>query len=233
DNYLNINSAVGYTLYANQAAAEGKFYWVTGPEKGTQISTANGTFISGVYNNYAGGEPNNYGSGEDITELFVSNGQWDDLPSTSTNRTVQEFGGMPTDNLSSTIVFSRNIYVNGAPTSGISGGGVSVCSGVNSTVLTLNGFTVTVVRWERSSDNFITTTNTVAIANTSTSYTVSNITQTTYYRAIVNTVGNTCTNLATSPVAVNVAAASPGNLNSLNSTICDNGYAEINLFGAN
>src|SRR5690606_740640 len=41
DNYLQINAAVGYTLFANQAAADGKFYWTTGPERGMKISNTN------------------------------------------------------------------------------------------------------------------------------------------------------------------------------------------------
>ena len=44
------------------------------------------------------------------------------------------------------------------------GGNVSVCSGTNSTLLTLSGLTGTVVRWEYSYDNFLTSG--VTISNT-------------------------------------------------------------------
>jgi hypothetical protein len=41
DDASYINSAVGSSLYTSQANAEGRWYWVTGPEKGTQITTDN------------------------------------------------------------------------------------------------------------------------------------------------------------------------------------------------
>lgn len=39
DDYTYINAATGTTTFANQSLSEGKWYWVTGPEKGTLIST--------------------------------------------------------------------------------------------------------------------------------------------------------------------------------------------------
>lgn len=70
DDYLEINEAVGYTLYANQSNSEGKWYWVTIPEKGTQMSIANQVNISGIYQNWGGGEPNNAGGRALFTYLF-------------------------------------------------------------------------------------------------------------------------------------------------------------------
>ncbi|MCC7319325.1 MAG: hypothetical protein IT219_12395, partial [Bacteroidales bacterium] len=66
DNYKQINNAVNYTKYSNQSNAEGKFHWVTGPEKGTQMRTGNaaggnlGANIAGVYSNWQNSEPNDY-----------------------------------------------------------------------------------------------------------------------------------------------------------------------------
>jgi len=41
DNFSQINDALGYILFANQAASDGNFYWVTGPERGLKISGRN------------------------------------------------------------------------------------------------------------------------------------------------------------------------------------------------
>ena len=62
-------------------------------------------------------------------------------------------------------------------------GSTTVCSGTNSTTLTLSGHTGNVVRWESSLDNFATTGTT--IANTTTTLTAVNLTATTTFRAIV------------------------------------------------
>ncbi|TLX45062.1 hypothetical protein C1E24_20990, partial [Pseudoalteromonas phenolica] len=51
-------------------------------------------------------------------------------------------------------------------------GGTSVCTGTNSTTLTLSGHTGSIVRWESSTDNFASDTD---IANTTTSLTATNL----------------------------------------------------------
>lgn len=66
------------------------------------------------------------------------------------------------------------------------GGSVSadanVCVGNNAGTLTLSGHTGTIIRWESSTDNFV---NTTTIANTTTTLSYSNLSQTTKYRAVV------------------------------------------------
>lgn len=255
DRFSEINTALGYTLYAsstntngtnNNANAEGYWYWVTGPERGTQMRTGNdnnqnnyhiGSVISGVYQNWAGSEPNdwnttNFGD-EDYGHMYASGGIWNDYPNSSSIRSVWEYGGMPNDNTNSQIVFTRNIFINGAPSGTITGGNVTVCSGTNTTVLTLTSstggtFAGTVIRWEYSLDNFLTTPTTVA--STSTSLTVSNITQTRYYRAIVNTTSG-CSNLATSSTPIFISNTVAGNIVATNNTICPGSQAIFSLFG--
>ncbi len=106
DSYTEINSATGTTTYANQSASEGKWYWVTGPEKGSQITTTNalntsstGTPFGSAYNNWNNAEPNNVGS-EHYGEIYASNanpGKWNDLNGTQNLAYVVEYGGLSTD----------------------------------------------------------------------------------------------------------------------------------------
>jgi len=94
DNEIN-----GGVTYVNQAAAEGKWYWVTGPEAGTQFSNNNGTPTQLTYMNWNSGEPNNSGTNEHYGQIFasVSTGKWNDLPNTSLLGYVVEYGGMSGD----------------------------------------------------------------------------------------------------------------------------------------
>jgi len=108
DEFTQINSALGTTTFANQTAAEGYWYWVTGPEKGTLFwdehanATADGR-ISGrfqywnnaINNATWGSEPNNSGSTEHYLQIRAGGlGNWNDLPDSSLLPFVIEFGGM-------------------------------------------------------------------------------------------------------------------------------------------
>lgn len=239
DNYQSINEAVGYTMFANQSESEGQWYWVTGPEKGTKMRTGNaannnlGIPISGIYQNWSGSEPNDWpdaGVGQEDYGHMYSNGSWNDFANSQVIGSIIEFGGLPNDNPTFQLVFTKTLYVSGAATGTITGGNVSVCEGINSTNLTLNGLTGSVARWEYSFDDFLTPG--IAIANTTTSLSVSNISTTTYYRAIVNSTVPSCSNLTTSAVPITVASTNGGTITSLNNTICSGGNADLNLFGA-
>jgi hypothetical protein len=169
DDVNYINTAKGSTFFANQSAAEGKWHWVTGPEKGQNFSNGNTpstTLVSGMYHKWAGGEPN----------------------------------------------------------------GTSEAFGSNSTTLTLNNFTGSVVRWESSFDNFFTAGTT--ISSTSTSITLTNITKTTYYRAIVNSSSPvSCSGLASSSVYLSVKPTKSGSVFATNNSICAGGQVELILSG--
>lgn len=260
DRYSEINTSLGYTLYAAASSvtvsgttysgtnsngyAEGQWYWVTGPEKGTRMRSGNainqnsynlGTEISGVYQNWQANEPNDYNAtsfgDEDYGHIFTGAGDWNDFPNSSFIGSVIEFGDMPGDNVSSSIntVFTRTIYINGAPSGTITGGNVSVCYGSNSTTLTLTGLASggTVTSWEYSLDNFLTSG--VSVSSTSTSLTITNITETRYYRAIVST--TSCTGLATSSTRIGVATTTAGSIVSNKSAICTGGSTELTLSG--
>lgn len=79
-------------------------------------------------------------------------------------------------------------------------GATTVCSGTNSTVLTLNGNTGT-IQWQSSPDN-----NTFTDINlaTETTYTASNLSVATYYRAVVT--NGACPSATTSSVVITVTA---------------------------
>lgn len=233
DEMNEVNNAKGTTAFASQSAVEGKWHWVTGPEKGTNFSNGNSpsvTLVSGQYHKWAGGEPNNAG-GEHYGQFYSSNsGQWNDLPNTTLPGYICEYGDMPGDITTSTTILTRNLEISGASSGYISGGDINVCSGSNSTTLTLNGYTGTIVRWESSFDNFFTAGTT--ISSTSSSITVTNLTKTTYYRAIINSTSpQSCTGLATSSVFLSVKPTKSGSIFAVNNSICAGGQVELTLSG--
>jgi hypothetical protein len=229
-----VNSAKGITAFANQTAVEGKWHWISGPEKGTNFSNGNWgsgpTTVSGQYAKWAGGEPNNSG-GEHYGQFYSANlGQWNDLPNTNLNGYLCEYGDMPGDITTSVTILTRNIEISGASSGYISGGDINVCSGSNSTTLTLNSYTGSIVRWESSFDNFFTAGTT--ISSTSSSITVTNLTKTTYYRAIINSTSpQSCTGLPTSSVFLSVKPTKSGTIFAANNSICAGGQVELTLSG--
>ena len=232
DDYGYINTAKGSTVYASQSAAEGKWHWVTGPEKGQNFSNGNTpstTLVSGMYHKWAGGEPN--GTSEAFGQFYSSNsGQWNDLANSTLPGYICEYGDMPGDLTTSVTISTRNITISNGSSGYISGGDINVCSGSNSTTLTLNSMSGSVVRWESSLDNFFTAGTT--ITGTSSSITVTNLTKTTYYRAIVNSTSPvSCSGLATSSTFLSVKPTLSGTVFAANNTICSGGQAELTLSG--
>jgi len=224
-----VNDAKGTTAYASQAAVEQKWHWISGPEKGTQFSNGS-TAVTGQYAKWAGGEPNNSG-GEHYGQFYSANaGQWNDLPNTNLGGYLCEYGDMPGDITTSTTILTCSVEISGASSGYISGGDINVCSGSNSTTLTLNSYTGSIVRWESSFDNFFTAGTT--ISSTSSSITVTNLTKTTYYRAIINSTSPTsCTGLATSSTFLSVKPTKSGTIFAVNNSICSGGTVELTLSG--
>ncbi|MDD2880336.1 MAG: DUF4347 domain-containing protein [Rhodoferax sp.] len=88
---------------ASDAATEGTWKWVTGPEAGTTFSIGNTTPVtqSGQYANWNGSEPNDSGADEDYAEFFASGGtapgKWNDLAGTTGIQAyIVEYGGIGT-----------------------------------------------------------------------------------------------------------------------------------------
>jgi hypothetical protein len=114
DELSEVNASKGTTAFASQSAVEGRWHWVTGPEKGTNFSIGNTpsiTLVSGQYHKWASGEPNNSG-GEHYGQFYSSNnGQWNDLPNTTLPGYICEYGDMPGDITSSNTIFYKTGFL--------------------------------------------------------------------------------------------------------------------------
>ena len=121
-----------------------------------------------------------------------------------------------------------NIDVNPATVGGSVGASSTVCSGNNTGNLNLTGNTGSVLRWEKSIDGGATW---VSITNTTTSQSYSNITQTTLYRAVVQSGLCAVVNSASATITVNPL---PTATISGTTTVCQNAPSPVVTFtGAN
>ncbi|MGX7666948.1 beta strand repeat-containing protein [Flavobacterium pedocola] len=109
---------------------------------------------------------------------------------------------------------SSDFTVNAAPTGGAISGSATVCPGTNSTLLTLSGYTGSIVKWQSSTVSDFSS-GVVDISNTSASYTAVNISVSTYYRAVL-TNGTCQSNSGVGTVTVNPNAGTAAS----NQSIC-------------
>jgi hypothetical protein len=98
----NISNNPDLNTYADQAAVEGKFHWVAGPERGTQVTTGNTSggstpLVAGQFAYWNPSEPNNWSGDEHATQM-LSDGRWNDLKHDTTNAFITtyivEYGGI-------------------------------------------------------------------------------------------------------------------------------------------
>ena len=128
DDYTLINSIVDEP-YLDQNAAEGNWYWVTGPEAGQRFSTGNETPITepDQFSNWNLSEPNNNAGNENFGHIISTGtdwegglvqGHWNDGALDHTNAYIIEYGGMKGD---PDIILhdSRTIVTPSAPPSSI------------------------------------------------------------------------------------------------------------------
>jgi hypothetical protein len=122
--------------------------------------------------------------------------------------------------------YGNGLDVTVAPSS--NGGSIpssaSGCPNTYITYLNLTGYVGNPIRWESSNDNFVS--NIVSIANTNNGINVTNLTQTTYYRAVVQNLP--CTNIAYSNISTITINNSIGGTVSSGQTICT-GNQPVNL----
>lgn len=108
-----------------------------------------------------------------------------------------------------------SVTVNAATVAGSVAGSTSVCTGTNSTNLSLSGHTGSITKWQFSTDNFSTATD---VANTTTSLTATNLTATRQYRAVVQS--GVCSVANTAASIITVDAASVSGTVTGNGTVC-------------
>lgn len=104
--------------------------------------------------------------------------------------------------------------VNPTSVAGTISGAGSVCTGTNSTVLTLAGNTGT-IQWQSSTDN---STFTDIVGETGQTYTASNLTATTYYQAVITS--GTCASATTPVVTITVDVPSVAGTVTGDATVC-------------
>ena len=169
DDYHEINTAISGE-YTEQIDTEGNFYWVTGPETGTQISTGNYSRSDGTptqvgsYMNWNDNEPND-STDEHCLEIYYSGGEsgkWNDLAVGSTNvdAYVVEYGGM-TGDPELTLSITRTATVNLLPTNiTLSTTEIDVTKGENGLVAIISttdadsgSFTYSLVNGDGDTDN--------------------------------------------------------------------------------
>ncbi|AWI25646.1 hypothetical protein [Flavobacterium pallidum] len=107
------------------------------------------------------------------------------------------------------------LTVDPASVGGAVTGGTAICQGSTSGLLTLGTHTGTIVRWESSVSPFTTWT---PIANTASTYTSGTLTQTTEFRAVVQS--GLCSEANSTPTTVTVDPASVGGSVAGGTTIC-------------
>jgi uncharacterized repeat protein (TIGR01451 family) len=123
--------------------------------------------------------------------------------------------------------FSYTITVYPESVGGSVGEDAVVCSGSNSGTLTLTGHTGNIIRWESSTDDGTTWT---PIANTGTTQTYSNLTTTTWYRAVIK--NGACNETYSDPAIITVNPVSVGGLVSGDDTVCEGtNSTELTLSG--
>lgn len=150
----------------------------------------------------------------------VNNVAWSDISNTSINytasnlttstyfRAVVQSGVCASANSTTVLVTVNPLSVGGS----VSGGG-TLCSSTNSTLLTLSGNIGTVVKWQSSPYGTVWT----DIANTNTTYTVTNQNNTMYYRAVVQS--GSCSIVYSSSSAISVILSVGGTLTGA-ATVC-------------
>ena len=146
------------------------------------VSITNGTLPLGLTGSYSSG-------------VFSINGT---PTATGTyNYTLTTMGGCsPPATINGTITVSLTSVA------GTISGAVTVCSGTNSTLLTLSG-SIGTIQWQSSTDNI---TYTDIVNATATTFTATNLTVTTYYKAVITsgvcTPATTTTTITISPTSV-------------------------------
>lgn len=159
--------AVAVTALPSAPSTSGSIQCATGiPTASVSSTTGAATPIFNWYVASTGGS---------LLQSGVSNTYTSSISSTTTFYVSESSGGC--QSLRTPVVATVAPSIGGSVT-----GAATVCSGNNSGVLTLSGYSGTITGWESAVSPFTTWT---PISNTTTTYTSGTLTQTTYFRATV------------------------------------------------
>ena len=143
------------------------------------------------------------------------------LTQTTQFRAVVQSGTCPEANSTTTTVTVSPTSVGGSVS-----GGAGICTGSTSGTLTLSGNTGSVVRWESSVAPFTTWT---TISNTATTYTSGVLTQTTQFRAVVQS--GTCPEVTSTTATVTVSSPTVRGSISGSTPVCSGTTSNLTLSG--
>lgn len=143
---------------------------------------------------YSGGTVNSYASGSNIAVSPGSTTLYSLTSVRDTNGCAATVSGTPT------------VTVNPSTVAGSVWGGATICNGSTSGLLTLSGQTGSVIRWERAVSPFSSWT---TISNTLSTYTSGALTETTQFRAVVQS--GSCAILNSSPTTVTIGGSTTWN----------------------
>jgi hypothetical protein len=135
------------------------------------------------------------------------------LTQTTQFRAVVQSGNCLVANSLATTVTISPTSVGGAVT-----GGTTICTGSTSSILTLSGYTGTIVKWQSSVSPYSTWSD---IENTTTTFTSGALTQTTQFRAVVQS--GSCSIANSASTAVTIDPVSVGGVVTGGSTVCGEG----------
>jgi hypothetical protein len=129
------------------------------------------------------------------TDIANTSATYEEVPSAAGSWEYRAVTNSGTDQFSA----PENVFVDPASVGGTVSGGSAICSGNTSDVLTLSGYTGTIVKWQSSVSPFSTWTD---IANTGNTYTSGLLTQTTQFRAVIQS--GSCSSASSSVTTVSV-----------------------------
>ncbi|WP_343695966.1 T9SS sorting signal type C domain-containing protein [Flavobacterium sp.] len=116
---------------------------------------------------------------------------------------------------------TASVTVSPATVGGTVSGGTTICAGATSAALSLTGNVGSILKWQSSTDSFATSTD---IANTTASYTSGALTQTTQFRAVIQS--GTCSVVNSAATTVTVNPLPQGSLTA-NGPFCATGSGQL------
>jgi hypothetical protein len=178
------------------------------------LCTGSGTFDLNLYNGTSAAGNWTIASGPVGYTATVSNGSTFNINSTiggvyTVRHTLTNTG------FTCATYAERSFTISSSSTGGSVTGSSAICTGTNSGLLTLSGHNGNIVRWESSTNNFVTKTD---IVNTSTTLNYSNLTTNTKFRAVV--ASGKCTAVNSASATLTVDPLSIGGVVGTDATVC-------------